>query len=61
MEYVVLLALAAVVVIGAVSLAGRQMSNVFGQVSSAIANPAGLIVPTASPTAAPTVATAEHD
>jgi Flp pilus assembly pilin Flp len=60
-EYVVLLALAALVVIGTVRLAGNQLSNVFGQVSTAIANPAGLIVPSASPTPAPTVAAAEHD
>jgi Flp pilus assembly pilin Flp len=60
-EYVVLLALAALVVIGTVSLAGHQLSNVFAQVSTAIANPAGLIVPSSSPTPAPTVATAAHD
>jgi Flp pilus assembly pilin Flp len=60
-EYVVLLALAALVVIGTVSLAGHQLSNVFTQVSTAIANPAGLIVPSASPTPAPTVAAAAHD
>jgi Flp pilus assembly pilin Flp len=60
-EYVVLLALGSIIAIGAVSLAGRQLSNVFGQVSSAIANPAGLIVPSASPTPAPTLATAAHD
>jgi hypothetical protein len=57
----VLLALAALVVIGTVSLAGHQLSNVFGQVRTALGNPAGLIVPSASPTPAPTVATAEHD
>jgi Flp pilus assembly pilin Flp len=60
-EYVVLLALAALVVIGTVNLAGHELSNVFAQVSGAIANPAGLIVPPASPTPAPTVAAAAHD
>jgi len=60
-EYVVLLALAALVAIGTVSLDGRQVSNVFGRVSSAIANPAGLTTPSTSPTPAPTVATASHD
>jgi Flp pilus assembly pilin Flp len=60
-EYVVLLALAALVWIATVSLTGHQVSNLFGRVSSAIANPEGLIAPSTSPTPAATVATAAHD
>jgi Flp pilus assembly pilin Flp len=60
-EYMVLLAMASLVAIATVSLAGHQVSNLFGRVSSAIANPAGLIAPSTSPTPASTVATAGHD
>jgi Flp pilus assembly pilin Flp len=60
-EYVVLLAVASLVAIATVSLAGHQLSNLFGRVSSAIANPAGLMAPPTSPTPAATVATAAHD
>jgi Flp pilus assembly pilin Flp len=60
-EYIVLLALLSLVAIGTVSLAGRQVSNIFGRVSTAIANPAALIAPSTSPTPAATVAAAPHD
>ncbi|MEA2635448.1 MAG: hypothetical protein QOH92_2215 [Chloroflexota bacterium] len=49
-EYVVLLALGSLVAIGTVSLAGRQLSDAYSQVSALLANPAAAIAPTASPT-----------
>jgi Flp pilus assembly pilin Flp len=54
-EYVVLLALGSLVAIGTVSVAGRQLSNAYSQVSAVLANPAAAIVPTPSPTPAPVV------
>jgi Flp pilus assembly pilin Flp len=54
-EYVVLLALASLVAIGTVSLAGRQLADAYSQVSALLANPAAAIVPTPSPTPTPVV------
>src|ERR1700675_1949999 len=49
-EYVVLLALGSLVAIGTVSLAGRQLSDAYSQVSALLANPAAAIGSAASPT-----------
>jgi Flp pilus assembly pilin Flp len=49
-EYVVLLAMGSLIAIGTVSLAGAQLWQAYGQISTLLANPAAAIVPTASPT-----------
>src|ERR1700736_3000855 len=51
-EYVVLLALASVVAVATITVAGPQLSLLFGQVSEAIANPMALVAPTPTPTPA---------
>ena len=50
-EYVVLLALGSLVAIGTVSLAGRQLSDAYSQVSALVANPAAAIAGGAPSTA----------
>jgi len=54
-EYVVLLALGSLVAIGAVAVAGPELSAAYSQVSALLANPAAAIAPTASPTPTPVV------
>jgi Flp pilus assembly pilin Flp len=49
-EYVVLLAMGSLVAIGAVAVAGPQLSAAYSQVNALLANPAAAIAPTASPT-----------
>jgi Flp pilus assembly pilin Flp len=49
-EYVVLLAMGSLVAIGAVALAGPQLSAAYSQVSALLANPAAAIAPAATPT-----------
>jgi len=52
-EYVVLLAMGSLVAIGAVAVAGPQLSTAYSQVNALLANPAAAIAPTASPTPTP--------
>jgi Flp pilus assembly pilin Flp len=52
-EYVVLLAMGSLVAIGTVTIAGRQLSDAYDQVGAVLANPAAVIVPTASAAATP--------
>jgi Flp pilus assembly pilin Flp len=54
-EYVVLLAMGSVVAIGAVAVAGPQLSAAYSQVNAVLANPAAATAPTASPTPTPVV------
>ena len=53
-EYVVLLALASLVAIGTVTIAGNQLAAAYQQVSALLANPAAAIISTASATPTPT-------
>jgi Flp pilus assembly pilin Flp len=55
-EYVVLLALASVVAVATITVAGPQLSQLFGQVSAAIADPMALLAPTPTPSAMPAAA-----
>ncbi|HEY4845412.1 MAG TPA: hypothetical protein VII89_06930 [Candidatus Dormibacteraeota bacterium] len=56
-EYVVLLALASVVAVATITVAGPQLSQLFGHVSAAIADPMALLAPTPTPTAVPAAST----